>query len=630
GYGRANAPAIVKAAPRADMSKVFLMGHSRGGEGVSRAAMDSLTPPPTAQDGYHGKVRWNIRGLLLIGPTIFGHNPVPDVPSATILPGCDGDVSDLQGQIFIDATRGVSKGKALHSALYVVGANHNFFNTEWTPGQSQAPSFDDFFSEETDPVCSPGTPTRLTAPQEQTVGATYIAAAARLFVGGDDRVRPLLDGTGVRAPSADPARVLSHAIGAARKAALIPGESVTAGGSGRLCAEVSTDADQSCLDPENFAARSPHFVAFASDSEAGRWAVDLKWSKPGQAATLKPARAMDVSGSRDLALRLVVPPNTTGNRFGVAVTDTSGRRTDLGEVHLDGLPGTENTTSYWGQEVRVPLKNVRKIAKLELTPRAGAGEAWLIDAWGWRAGNPAPQTTALPRIDVGELTVAEGDSGSTTYQVPVKITGRGPGRVQLFLIDGASGESKSWTATVRPGQHSIPVPIEVQGDTLYGAEERSILVAKAVRGTVVGDYLGGLVITNDDPVPTLTVAPITDRVAEGGSLAWRFTLSAPVEGTTWAYGYPAEPATGAELSTTDVDPQWFTERAFEDPEPSRPLSSTGLFLEAAIESGQLTGELTVPTITDTLDEPDEIVDLQLGTFDELVPAPEVVTGTVTD
>ena len=70
--------------------------------------MDSLTPPPAAQDGYHGKVRWTIRGVLLIGPTIFGHNPVPDVPSATILPGCDGDVSDLQGQMYVDATRDVA------------------------------------------------------------------------------------------------------------------------------------------------------------------------------------------------------------------------------------------------------------------------------------------------------------------------------------------------------------------------------------------------------------------------------------------------------------------------------------------------------------------------------------------
>ncbi|HYQ70210.1 MAG TPA: hypothetical protein VET29_43625 [Actinophytocola sp.] len=74
-----------------------------------------------------------------------------------------------------------------------------FFNTEWTPGQSEAPSSDDFWLED-DPVCSAGTPVRLTAAAQQNVGATYIAAAARLFVAGDRRVLPLVDGTGVRAP----------------------------------------------------------------------------------------------------------------------------------------------------------------------------------------------------------------------------------------------------------------------------------------------------------------------------------------------------------------------------------------------------------------------------------------------
>ncbi|MCZ0982301.1 hypothetical protein O1L60_34705 [Streptomyces diastatochromogenes] len=153
---RTSAPAAVRKTAPADLSRVLLVGHSRGGEGVNRAALDSLNPPPAAQDGYRGPVRWKIRGNVLIGPTVFGQNPVPDVPSTTILPGCDGDVSDLQGQIYVDGTRGVGKGTALHSAAYVIGANHNFFNSEWTPGQAKAPTDDDFSSEDgTDPVCSP-------------------------------------------------------------------------------------------------------------------------------------------------------------------------------------------------------------------------------------------------------------------------------------------------------------------------------------------------------------------------------------------------------------------------------------------------------------------------------------------
>jgi hypothetical protein len=633
GAGRASAPPIARSAPRADLSRVFLMGHSRGGEGVSRAAMDSLTPPPAAQDGYHGKVRWTIRGMLLIGPTIFGQNPVPDVPSATILPGCDGDVLDLQGQIFVDATRGVSRGRALHSALYVIGANHNFFNTEWTPGQSVAPSFDDFpRGEEIDPVCSPGTATRLTAQQEQAVGATYVAAAARLFVGGDDRIRPLLDGTGVRAPSADPARVLSHAIGAGRTAALIPDESVKVTG-GRLCEQVTDDPATVCLATDRWWNPSPHFVPFAPAHEPGRYAVALAWSAPGKPVLMRPGRPVSVAGASELALRLAVPPNTTGNRFGVAVTDTAGRRTELGEVRLDGLPGTENTTSYWGQEVRVPLKQVRgTVATLELTPRSAAGEAWLIDAWGWRPGSPAARPVSLPRIDIGELEVEEGDSGSRAYRVPVKVTGRGAGQVRLFLTDRATFRTRSWLAAVRPGTRTVPVPVEVTGDTLFGTGDAFVLDAKAVRGTMIGDYRGGVLVSNDDPAPRITVEPVADRVAEGGTLSWRVRLSTVAETSIWVEGGVEPPATGTELSSTDVDPQWFTDHTGEEPLPSRPLSQTYLLPWTEVPPGALTAELTIPTVADTEDEPDEVVRMRMKVAGWETEGPELgtVTGTVTD
>ena len=632
GAGHANAPAVVRSAPRADLSRVFLMGHSRGGEGVSRATMDSLTPPPAAQDGYRGKVRWTIRGMLLIGPTIFGQNPVPDVPSATILPGCDGDLADLQGQMFVDATRGVSRGQAMHSALYVIGANHNFFNSEWTPGQSVAPSFDDFASADPDPVCSPGTATRLTAQQEQTVGATYIAAAARLFVGGDDRVRPLLDGTGVRARSTDPARVLSHAIGGGRTAVLTPDESVEISG-GRLCEQVTDDPAEACLDTgaDRWFGPSPHFVPFGFAREPGRYAVDLSWSAPGRPVTLRPARPVGVAGARDLALRLVVAPNTTGNRFGVTVTDTTGRRTDLGEIRLDGLPGTVNTTAHWGQESRVPLGRVRgTVAELHLTPRGAAGRAWLIDAWARRPGTPAARPVGLSRVDIGELTVVEGDAGNRTYQVPVRLTGRTPGQVQLFLTDYTTFATTSRLATVRPGDRTIKVPVTVGGDTLFGSGETSVLVAKAVRGTVIGDYQGGVEAADDDPPPRITVEPVADRVREGGTLSWRVRLSTVAETYIWVDGEVEPPTSGPELSSTDVDPAWFAEQAGEGP-PPRPLSETYLLPWTGVQPGERTADLAVPTVADTATEPDEVVRMRLRVGDWEDPSGlRRVTGTVTD
>ncbi|WP_440582009.1 alpha/beta hydrolase family protein, partial [Streptomyces flavofungini] len=290
----AEAPEAVRAVAPADLSRVLLVGHSRGGEGVNRAALDSLYAPPADQDGYHGPTRWKIRGNVLIGPTVFGQNPVPDVPSATILPGCDGDVSDLQGEIYVDGTRRVSRGKALHSAVYMVGANHNFFNSEWTPGQAKAPADDDF-GDDSDPLCAPRKDTRLTASQQQRAGATYIAAAARLFVAGDDRVRPLLDGTDRRAPSAGPARVLTHAVGAHRTAALVPDASTKVTG-GKVCAQVTQDAARACLPPET-AGGSPHFAAWDASPEPGRDAVSMRWTRPGTPVRMSPARPLSLAGA---------------------------------------------------------------------------------------------------------------------------------------------------------------------------------------------------------------------------------------------------------------------------------------------------------------------------------------------
>jgi hypothetical protein len=433
----------------------------------------------------------------------------------------------------------------------------------------------------------------------------------------------------VRAPSADPARVLSHAIGAARTPAVIPDRSLRVAGA-RLCEQVDPDPAVDCLVTGEFTGGSPHFVPFGGlPDEPGRYAVAMAWSTAGQAATLRPARAQRVSGT--LAMRIVVPPNSTGTRFGVVATDSRGRRAALGEVRIDGLPGTEFVTPYWAQEVRVPLKGLTSLAKLELIPRTASGSAWLIDAWGWRPGTPAPRPVVLPRIDIGSLApVEEGDSGTRTYYVPVKVTGRGYGQVRVFVVDGSTLEVRSWVATVRPGSRTIPVPIRVTGNDRWGDDRQYGIGMKAVRGTLIGDYLGDALVIDDDPAPTVTVEPVADTVAEGGALRWRATLSEPADIEMWVYGQAVPPESGPELSTTDVDPDWLFELAYEFPEPSRPLSSIWLEPYATIPAGQLTGEISVPTIADQATEPAEKIRLAMRASGREVQDLGSVTGTVTD
>ncbi|MFI5655031.1 hypothetical protein ACIA71_27855 [Streptomyces anulatus] len=631
----AKAPEAVRATEPADLSKVLLVGHSRGGEGVNRAALDSVSPPPPAEDGYRGPVSWRIRGTILIGPTIFGQNPTPDVPSMTILPGCDGDVSDLQGQIYVDGTRGIGRGTALHSSVYMIGANHNFFNTEWTPGQAEAPAADDVWDDES-PVCSEGAKTRLSAKQQQTAGTTYIAAAARLFLAGDDRVRPLLDGSGLRAPSADPARVLSHAVGGNRTPAIRPDTPLTVT-NGRVCRQVTTSADRACR-PSTGPGASPHFAAWIPvDDEQGRSAITARWAKAGIPVRLTPKRAFSLAGSDALALRVIVPPNTRNTRLDIALTDTSGKRVKLGQVTVDGLPGSETTTAHWAREVRVPLKaaaaagvDLKRTKSVELIPRTGSGELWLMDAWGWRPGTPAVRPVELPRVDIGTLTVKEGDSGTRTYQLPVRATGKGTGVIKLAVLDPKTYKSTVRTVTVKTGS-PVNVSVTVKANSRYDEDLNHMIAAKAVRGTAVGGAFGGVLVKNDDPMPTITVTPVADAVAEGQKLAWKVSLSEPAD-TTIETPFTFLPVQeGTELSTKDIDPKWLSEQFGLSADPERPLSTDSPYLWAFVPEGETGTEVSVPTIADTVTEPKESVRMQMYVLKggELTEGP-LVTGKVTE
>ncbi len=159
---------------------------------------------------------YTIAGQVLIAPTDFGTQTAPYVPTVTMLPYCDGDVIDLQGQRFTDTARDLTTDDtSLKSSVMVMGANHNFFNTEWTPGVAAAPASDDWFGPE-DAACGTATPARLTAAEQRKVGKAYVAGAVRLFTRDAEEFLPMYDGSATRVASTGDAVVLSHAIGGGR------------------------------------------------------------------------------------------------------------------------------------------------------------------------------------------------------------------------------------------------------------------------------------------------------------------------------------------------------------------------------------------------------------------------------
>jgi len=106
-----------------NFNDIGLMGHSRGGEGVVTAG--------TLNEGLAHP--WGIKSIFALAPIDFTRATLPDVITTTLLPYCDGDVSDQQGQHFYADSRHAFSDSVQRSNVWVMGADHNFFNSIWTP-----------------------------------------------------------------------------------------------------------------------------------------------------------------------------------------------------------------------------------------------------------------------------------------------------------------------------------------------------------------------------------------------------------------------------------------------------------------------------------------------------------------
>lgn len=112
-----------------DMTRVGLVGHSRGGDAVSNVPLALQATPVSGVD---------VVSIFAIAPTDY-HDATPvDAHYAVLLPACDGDVTSLMGKDIYDRALDLSD-PSIRSQVFHIGANHNFFSTEWyyDDGQSQ-------------------------------------------------------------------------------------------------------------------------------------------------------------------------------------------------------------------------------------------------------------------------------------------------------------------------------------------------------------------------------------------------------------------------------------------------------------------------------------------------------------
>jgi dienelactone hydrolase len=294
---------------RVDLSRIGLVGHSRGGDGVT----EFIAANRTRTDGprYPG-----LRAVLALAGTDFKDHVPTGVHFATLLPLCDGDVADQQGADAYERGRFADPDTPFARHQFAVeGANHNWFNTVW-----EADTPDD--NRDVAGACADDAPTRLSAAAQRRVGVALIGAFLRTAVGGEAGFEDLLTG---RVGLADAVvRTTALAPAADRVLLLEPRDDevirTSGGASASRCRGRGGDANRA----------SPRPCPTTPNRSIAEQ-VTLAWEGPGTMAVDLGA-PVDMSAFDELTLRAAVNHTVAANDgvaeqdLDVVLVDAAGRR----------------------------------------------------------------------------------------------------------------------------------------------------------------------------------------------------------------------------------------------------------------------------------------------------------------
>src|SRR5215216_2976230 len=325
---------------KVDLTRVGTMGHSRGGEGVVRHYVlnNSLGAP------------YGIKAVFPLAPVDFNRFVVNNAALNVLLPYCDGDVADLQGVHFYDDARyNVPGDQAPKHYELVMGANHNFYNTVWTPSSGIPGAANDWLAfvagGHSDSQCGnvPGNK-RLTEAQQRGTGLAYMTAFFRAYVGGESQFIPILTDDAPPPPSAKtndlfvsyhaPASLrldLNRLLNDTNLSINNLGATVTQAGLTpyELCGGEAPQP-QRCL-PDNFNAQQPHTTPSARSPLRGLSQLKTGWNNfAGNYRNNIPATLGNVTGFQAVQFRVSVNFADVRNvadlaqDFRVVLTDASG------------------------------------------------------------------------------------------------------------------------------------------------------------------------------------------------------------------------------------------------------------------------------------------------------------------
>jgi hypothetical protein len=223
----------------------------------------------------------------------------------------------------------------------------------------------------------------------------------------------------------------------------------------------------------------------------------------------------------------------------------------------------------------------------------------------------------LPTLGINDVSVTEGDSGTTTASFTVTLSAAAAGAVTVnyATADGTAAAGTDYVAgtgtlTFSAGQLTRTVSVTINGDAAVEPNEAFVVNLSAASGATIADAQGAGTIMNDDvaPLPTLSIANVSVAEGNSGTSTASFTVTLSAAATA-AVTVNYATADGTAAAGTDY------------------VSATGTLSFAV---GETTKSIAVTVNGDTTVEPGETFALNLSAASGATIATASATGTITN
>ena len=180
---------------------------------------------------------------------------------------------------------------------------------------------------------------------------------------------------------------------------------------------------------------------------------------------------------------------------------------------------------------------------------------------GYTVGAPASTTGTIlnddvPNLTINDVTASEGNAGITNFTFTVSLSApAGPGGVtfDIATANGTATAGVDYVAntltgqTIPAGSSTYTFTVQVNGDTLNEPSETFFVNVTNVTGAVVVDGQGIGTITNDDPLPSLSINDVTVTEGNSGTVNAVFTVTlSAASGQTVSVNYATADGTATQ------------------------------------------------------------------------------------